>query len=452
MHIPPKILLVSANICVEPYPVFPLGIACLQSYINKKFGNWEVHTFDFNLGNYEDFEALLKQGQFDYIGVSLRNCDDINFYAQRSFFGHYEKIAESIRRCSQAKFLIGGPCVSVFPAETLEVLQADYAIVGEGEQSLCELICKLETGENVEQVEGLCFRKNGEVVINKREHFLSELVIDFDPELADYYFTQSGVLNIQTKRGCPYNCIYCSYPLIDGKEVRTLDCKMVVENIERLTKEQKIKYIFFTDSVFNISEEYNIELANRIIEKGISVNWGTYFMPKNFKKETLQLYRKAGLTHIEFGSDSFSDTQLENYKKHFRFSDIQASSQMCNELGIFYAHFLILGGVGETDETLDETFRNCQALPNTVFFPFIGMRIYPKTELYNIAVSEKVIDSEPIVKPVYYISKKCDISTIKEKAAQTGRSWVFPDSAKSDAIPKLRARKRVGPLWEHLRN
>ena len=83
----------------------------------------------------------------------------------------------------------------------------------------------------------------------------------------DYYWTNSGVLNIQTKRGCPYNCIYCTYPLIDGRKIRTFSPVSIVDKLVELKQKHNIDYLFFTDSVFNIKNEYNIELAKEIIAR-----------------------------------------------------------------------------------------------------------------------------------------------------------------------------------------
>ena len=447
----PRILLVSANICQEPYKVFPLGMMCLHTYITEHYPNWNVSFFDFNLQNYEAFSTLLAETSFDYICISLRNCDDVNFFAQNSFVNHYVHICNISRQKTRAKLIAGGPCLSIFPEEIFNLLNIDYAIVGEGEMSLVALISNLESNENVKDIEGLVYRAGIEIIVNPKTKFVAQSNIKFEKNLAQYYFNEGGMLNIQTKRGCPYQCIYCSYPVIDGKQIRTLDPNLVVENMKTLYFEQKINYLFFTDSVFNICEEYNIELAHKIIESGVKINWGAYFAPNNFIKENMALYKRAGLTHIEFGTDSLSDTQLVNYKKHFTFNDIKNASDICYELGIFYAHFLILGGVGETEDTLNETFENAKKIERTVFFPFIGMRIYPKTELYDIALSEGLISKEDALKPVYYVSKNCDLETLAERAAQTGKKWVFPNDEKDPIVDQLRARKRRGPLWEYLR-
>ena len=99
------------------------------------------------------------------------------------------------------------------------------------------------------------------------------------------------------------------------------------------------------------------------------MNWGAYFNFNNLEYEMLALFKKAGLTHIEFGTDSLSDKQLKNFGKNFTVDDILEKSAWCAKLRINYAHFLILAFYGETEETLNETFANSKKIEDAVFFP-----------------------------------------------------------------------------------
>jgi len=179
--------------------------------------------------------------------------------------------------------------------------------------------------------------------------------VEFEPELTGYYWKRSGMLNIQTKRGCPYECIYCSYPHIDGRCVRTMDPEIIAENILRAKRDYGINYLFFTDSVFNIRPEYNVRLAETLIRRGTNVAWGAYFSPRGIDAEQMRLFRASGLTHIEFGTESFCDRTLEAYGKRFTFGDVVRASRLALDNGVYYAHFLILGGYGDTREHVRET-------------------------------------------------------------------------------------------------
>ena len=114
--------------------------------------------------------------------------------------------------------------------------------------------------------------------VNPHTDYIKSLDLCFEPRLIDFYWNKAGMLNLQTKRGCPYNCIYCTYPLIEGSKVRTLDVDRIIDTLKDLYFNKKITYIFFTDSVFNISNQFNTELAERMIRAGIENRMGSLFL------------------------------------------------------------------------------------------------------------------------------------------------------------------------------
>ena len=449
----PKILLVSANQHTDPYPVYPLGISYIRTYLSNKLPDYIIDIFDFNLNDINSFIVKLKTFTPDYVGISLRNIDGVNSFDQKSFTGGYRKIIEALRANHKCTVIIGGAGFSIYPERLFDYLNPDFGVYGEGEESFCNLIQILEQKTDYSAIEGLVYRKNEKIIFNGRSHYCKSLALQIEPEIVNYYWKNSGMLNIQTKRGCPYNCIYCTYPVIEGKKVRTLDADLIVKNLTELYTQRNINYIFFTDSVFNIKNDYNIELAEKIIASGINIKWGAYFAPVDLPEDLLSILKRSGLMHIEFGTESLSDVQLKNYGKHFTVDDIVKTSALCNKLDIYFAHFMILSGYGETEETLEETYENSKRIFKSVFFPYVGMRIYPGTKLQQIAINEGKIKAEDdLLEPVYYISDEVNQATIKEKAQKTDKAWVFPDDVMLDIIDRLRKkRNKKGPLWEYLR-
>jgi radical SAM superfamily enzyme YgiQ (UPF0313 family) len=448
-----KILLISANRLKVPYPVYPLGISYIRTALLQYFPNFEVIVFDCNFSENNELEKLINSCSPDYIGISFRNIDGCNSYDQRNFIDDYKDLINTIRAHHNCPVFIGGAGFSIYPQKLFELLQPDFGFFGEGEVSICELIDCIENKKDYTHIEGLVYQKNGHTTINKRSNYTTRLEVQFENQFVDYYWKNSGMLNIQTKRGCPYNCIYCSYPLIEGRKVRTLDPDMIVENLTVLQKEKGIDYVFFTDSVFNIENNFNAILCEKIIQSGLKIRWGAYFSPHILTREMLALYKQAGLTHVEFGTESLSDQQLKNYGKHFTVEDVIEKSELCVEVGIYYAHFLILGGYGETSESIRETFENSKKIYNTVFFPFVGMRIYPGTRLQEMAIAEgKISAGDDLIEPVYYISEHFDQSMLKDGAAKTGKAWIFPDAPPDPLMEQLRIKKnKKGPIWEYLR-
>ena len=447
-----KLLLVSANQYVSPYPVYPLGVSYLNTFLKSRMPDFDIKIFDFNIEGIDSFVTLLNTYSPDYIGVSIRNIDGVNSYDPNNFIGGYKTIFESIRKNSNAVLIMGGAGYSIFPETLYKHLKPDYAVFGEGEEILFELLSGLDNNKDVKKLEGLVYTDNDEVKYNKKIHYFSDMNVRFSEDLVDFYWNHSGMLNIQTKRGCPLKCVYCTYPVIEGRKVRKLNVDSVIENLSELYHKKGIDYIFFTDSVFNIDNDYNTILAEKLIANNINIKWGAYFYPKGLTEEHLKLLKASGLEHIEFGTESISDITLQQYGKHFTVSDIIQQSEICTKLKIDFAHFMLLGGCGETDETLNETFENSKKIGPTVFFPFVGMRIYPGTKLFDIAVNEGVIDKDDdLIEPKYYISQNITQSTIKKRAKATEKRWIFPDEDTSMITNRLRImRNKKGPLWEYL--
>ncbi len=446
-----KLLLVSANQMRDPYPVYPLGIAYLHAYLQNAPEKFDIRIFDFIEKDYQDYISVLKNFEPDFVGISLRNVDDVNVYIKESFINHYRIIVEHTRANSQSTIILGGSGYSIFPEMMYESIKPDFGIYGEGESHLYELLRALQNNNGFEHIPNLVFKKNGSLSFNKQRQSLKQINLNFDDEMTEFYWQHSGMLNIQTKRGCPYKCIYCTYPIIEGHNVRTIDEDSIADKLEYLNKHKNIDYFFFTDSIFNINNTFNYRLAEKIIQKNLKIKWGAYFNFCNIDEQLLSLLKQAGLAHIEFGTDSLSETMLQNYEKPFSVSDIIRISQICVKLGIDYAHFLILAGIGETETTIAETFENSKRLEKTVFFPFIGLRIYPNTKLRDIAIREgKISEDDDLLYPTYYISEHVQIESLKEKANQTGKRWIFPDDKLSGVMNKMRARGKKGPLWEYL--
>jgi radical SAM superfamily enzyme YgiQ (UPF0313 family) len=170
----------------------------------------------------------------------------------------------------------------------------------------------------------------------------------------------------------------------------------------------------------------------------------------------MDLMARAGLTHIEFGSDSFSDSVLDEYGKQFTFNDIYDASLYARVAKVHYAHFLIAGGPGETEETLQEGFENSKRLVKTVHFPFVGMRIYPKTRLYDRAVAEKAVDAGAnLLRPVFYITPALTeekIFSVLSGFSRQSPNWIVGElpQEKVRVIEGLRRKGVRGPLWEFL--
>ena len=451
-----KILLINVNSYAAPYPVYPLGISHLAATLEDAGHIVKIHDVQADgVEPQKSVDSFLP----DFVGISLRNIDDIHIESKLFLAPMLYDMALKVREITSAKVIVGGSGFSLFPKELLKLSNADYGICGEGEKPLLSLVEKIEKKESPNEIAGLVFKgENGEIKINEKvAEDASDIKIPKRPkELASFYIEKSTILNVQTQRGCPHHCCYCTYPLIEGRNLRFRTPESVVDDIERIA-ECGGKYFFVVDSVFNTSKTHLKEVCKAMIKRPSGMEWGCYLRPQGLDEEMMGLMKEAGLKHIEFGSDSYSDKVLKAYGKKLTFADIKKSSDLAKAAKIRYAHFLIMGGPGETEETLEESFQNSLSLNKTVHFPFIGMRIYPGTPLYTQSVSDGLISKEDkgLLKPVFYISPGLTSEKIEEMLisfSERAGNWQF--GMAEDEYLKIQNRLRsigvAGPLWEFL--
>jgi radical SAM superfamily enzyme YgiQ (UPF0313 family) len=277
-----------------------------------------------------------------------------------------------------------------------------------------------------------------------------------DPDIVRYYWRQSGMIGIQTHRGCPKQCTYCVYPVIEGHDVQWGDPVELVDEMARMVTDWDVRYFFMADSLFNLSREREVAMAEEIRRRSLSVSWGAFFAPTRMDRGYLESLQRSGLKHVEFGTDSFSEAMLRSYAKDFTVEDAMAASSLCAELGIFCAHYILFGGPGENADTIRETLRNVSKLQRCVLFPFVGVRLYPGTPLHALARQEgRAPDEDDCLEPTFYFADGLDGPSIWQLVGEQVhgmRQWVVPSRHPPlrGMMERLREWGVKGPLWEFL--
>ena len=446
-----KVLLISANTLRIPYPVYPLGLDYVAGCLDSRYQTKIVDLNDYS--NPENLTAMIREFSPDFAGVSIRNIDNTDVLNCRSFLPEYQNLVSQIRKNSRARIILGGSGFTIFPVEFMQALDADYGIVGEGER-LSLLLEALEKNEDVETLPGILTKGKTEIVY---EPFDGTIRRWFDPASPHnrFYLAYGGMLNLQTKRGCPFHCSYCTYPHIEGGRMRFYEPREIARSAREL-QDAGAKYIFITDSAFNASYEHSVQVAEAFIEAGVSVPWGGFFVPTVPPAGYFKRLAEAGLTHVEFGTESLSDVVTANLRKPFSARDVFVAHREARDAGLHTAHYFLLGGPGEDKETLQATLTGIDQLEKAVFFFFCGVRIYPHTALYDVALKEgQVAEGENILPPVFYRSSEInvkEIMTMVETHANGRLNWIIgAGEAKATRIlPKLYRRGFTGPLWEYL--
>lgn len=451
---PSRVLLISANRCTTPDPVFPLGLAHLTSALRA--AGYECLWLD-SLADAPRFAEALKSSRPDFVGISLRNIDDVLIRKKETYFEDLPSLVAMVRRELGCPVILGGSGFSIFPEQLLELAGADFGIAGEGESVMVALLEALGSGKDYRRLPGLVYREDGRTVINPSSPHpfdgpLGEA--DRPAPLTLHYLQTGSMLNVQTQRGCAFRCCYCTYPVIEGRQHRRRPPQQVAEEFSQLQR-AGAKYAFIVDSVFNSSARHVEETCEAILRRGIKLPWGCFLRPQGLSAELMRLMARAGLTHIEFGSDSFSDDVLRAYRKDFTFDDILRSSERALEEKVDFCHFLICGGPGETMETLERGFENSLRLKGSVIMAVVGMRIYPGTHLFERALEEgRIQRNADLLKPGYYLADGLvqeDVFARLQDFARRSPNWIVgdPDPAYQRLVERLRKRGVAGPLWSY---
>lgn len=436
-----KVFLISANRCTDPYPVFPLGLATVAEALRR-----EGHTV-------EIFDCLwdsgleMRLGAFvpELVGISLRNIDNENSLSEEWYLDDARRLVERSRTACSAPVVLGGAGFSVMPDAILTYTGADYGIAGEGERLIVELADMLERGAPPA------------VRIFRQIQPLNRMEIGtclHDEKWVAQYASGGGGFGIQTKRGCPHRCVYCSYPSIEGRTLRARDPEAVVEEMAWLGEHCAGASVFFTDSVFNDGQGLWREVVNALLHRNNRVAWSAYFRPGGLSAEDIALMKRSGLRSAELGTDAASDTALRGLGKNFTFAEAEACNRLFAQHSVPAAHFLMFGGPDETPASVREGIANIKRLAGAVIFPFMGIRILPGTPLHRRATRDGVItETTDLLKPAYYLSPSLDRFDLRAELVAGFAdisNVIFPPNEMRDFTEALRSMGHGGSLWELL--
>ncbi len=413
--------MVSGSRARLPDPVYPIGAAIIGT-VARRAGH-EVAWFD---ALRHDSPAEILTGELasfcpDVICFSIRNIDSGAFPSPELHFEDHLPLVMACRKESNAPIVVGGSGFSLMPRAFTRQLRPDCGVVGEGEGVIAGILEGLATGSEYP-----------ELVVAER-HMGGRVAPDRDLFDADWYYRHGGVANMQTKRGCPFKCVYCTYPVLEGSSSRKTDPDAVVDEIEAITR-LGIRHFFFVDAVFNRPESHAAKVCEAIIRRELDISFTGYFAPSGEMQEFPGLLKQAGCTAVELGTDSLSDPVLTALGKGFTVDEAIDFSRRIAEVEIPQCHNLILGGPGETEQTMEESIARLDAIDPRAVIVTIGLRVLPGTELAKMTRStedEKLVAEEQL-EPVFYVEEAV-ADTIIDKASawiDARRGWICPGLGK----------------------
>jgi radical SAM superfamily enzyme YgiQ (UPF0313 family) len=401
-----RALLISANTETINMVPLPLGLNCVA--VAARNAGHDVRLLDL-MGN-ADIRRIIRdaiQGSRpDVIGISVRNIDDQSMAEPRFLLQPVRDTVSLCRAFSDAPIVVGGAGFSIFPEAALRYLKADLGICGEGEVAFTTLLRALERGDNLMAIPGLC-RPGAGVQMGCAVRAGLETLLLPDPSL---WSVSPGAgeeiwIPFQTRRGCPIRCSYCSTPALEGTRIRKHPIDAVVQGIA-LHVAAGFDRFHFVDNTFNLPPRYAKDLCAALCAAGLRIRWRSILYPGSVDEELVRKMAEAGCIEVSLGFESGCPAILRKMNKTYDLAQVRAASEMFRNYGISQIGFLLLGGPGETKESVRESLAFADSLKLDMLKLTMGIRIYPGTAVEKAAREEGMIaEGDDLLFPRFYLAR-----------------------------------------------
>lgn len=361
-------------------PMIPsLGLAYIAGSLLEE--NHEVNVFDFNLQGNDDrkFIGEVERFQPDFVGISFVT----------PLIKEADRIARIVKRFNQNILVIGGgPHCSSFPESSLKETSLDIAVVGEGDF----IIKDIANEKNLSEIQGIAYKKDGEIFVNKRRDFVNDLDTLPIPALhlfkINQYKTSSTIVRknpatgLETSRGCVYRCVYCNKSCF-GMTFRTKSPERVVEEFVRI-KNMGFKEILLADDGFTTDIERAKKVCDLLIEKKVNMNWcaSNGIRVNRVDSEVLRKMKQAGCYRVYYGIESGNQEVLNRMKKGITLEQVRKAVRWGKEAGLEVIGYFMIGLPGETEKTMQETIDFAKSLDLDLCKMSITIPL-PATELFE---------------------------------------------------------------------
>lgn len=365
------------------------------------------------------------------------NPDLVGITAMTTKIASAMKIAELIKECSKRCYVVmGGPHPTITPDDILESGFVDFVCRNEGERAFLELVNALDGRmEDLQSINGISYRKNGQIIHNNNANFIDDL--DSIP-----YPARDKLMNIEkyssedigmllTSRGCPYRCSYCYHPF-GGNAVKYRSIDNILGEIEKVRKKYGSYQFSIKDDSFTVKRSHVTKFCDALIKNKIKINWDCTTRVNLVDQDLLKLMKEAGCNVIKVGVESGSKRILKDTNKGITHEQIYKAAELFNKLGIFWTAYFMIGLPQETKEDMLQTYE----FMNEINPFYAGLGVYnpfPKTELFDLGVKmgilkEKIgLDDFRHVNPIdyYFINPDKRVAALSKEEFDKISAWMM---------------------------
>jgi radical SAM superfamily enzyme YgiQ (UPF0313 family) len=394
----------------------PLGLGYIASSLEKN--GYDVKIEEMSLVTSEkEIENRIKMHHPDVVGVSC--FTNFRYGAFRTL-----EIAKEVD--PDIITLAGGSHATLMSDQVMKTQdKINFIVLGEGECTTVELLQTLEKNGDVKKVKGICFKKNKEIIYTEPRPLIEDLdILPFparhlmdlslysDIGRDNYFKTIRGSefhgekiskfkkSFIMGSRGCPFSCQFCSISKFWCHRWRGRSPENVVDEMEYLSERFNIKVIGFNDDTFSVSIDRVIGICKEIIKRGLDIKWFSTTRADRVSIEMLEWMKKSGCFMIAYSPESGSQKILDNINKRITVKDIIKFHELCHKVELPVGIGLMVGNVGETNETIEETIK----LLDVIRPEGVGVNlttVYPATGLYELAKKQGFINDDDWLNPKF---------------------------------------------------
>jgi radical SAM superfamily enzyme YgiQ (UPF0313 family) len=407
-----RLLFLSPNQVRLVFLPLPLGLASVVAAVSAEH---EVRVLDFMFQDdpMARVDRAVAEFRPDVIGISVRNIDNQDSVHPEPYFPQVQELVEHLKELGPAPVLLGGAGFSVAPREFMEYTGADFGLVGEGEESF-SLFLQAYPGRDWERVPGLMWRQddglhqNPPARVARLEALPPPALEHFTPRL--YHDTPGsaglpGMIPVQSRRGCPMRCVYCTTPRLEGRAIRAWPPEQVASWLAAWHQEWGLQRFYFVDNIFNCPPDYGRRLCRAIQDLHLPLEWSCLINPAFPDAELFHLIKAAGGSMVQVGNESGSELVLRGLGKGFGLKQVARTLKLLAAADLPYTCFLLLGGPGETPETVRESVALLERYEPKMVNLKAGIRIHPGLPLHRLALAEGVVTSEDnLLWPKFYLA------------------------------------------------
>lgn len=381
-----RVAIIAAPYPLEEAPAPPLGLTYVAAAFER--AGAEVRIFDYIVTGYtpEKFRQKLEAFQPHVVGT---NSVTLNFPGAA-------EILQTAKRCHpEIMTVMGGPHVSFDAEATLTAYpKIDMIVMGEGEQTIAELMASRFDPAAFPCIKGIAYRDNGSIRTTESREFIYD--INTLPLPARHLLPLSRYqalgfpISMITSRGCPYQCIFCQGRRMVGSKIRQRRANAVVDEIENILS-YGIDRINIADDLFVSDKQKVQDVCGEIQRRGLRFSWSAFARVNTVDRETLESMKKTGCDAISFGVESGNQEMLDRIKKKITLEQVRRAVGLCKDVGLLVHCSFIVGLPGETQETLKDSRAFAESLDGVYYgyhllAPFPGTTVREKVSEYDLEI------------------------------------------------------------------